>query len=368
MKATPIIIGLALLVPIGPCGCGGVPSSGSGGTGMNEIMWPSREGGPSSTLPPSVSTGRIVFQPQSGAGCCVAVNAQVLSSQQGLAVLTDLPLGPATVTVAGFETGFAPAVPGITETCTTTPGTNGVPCDSTQAATPAFESPPLAVTILAGVQTTLGPVPMVAMPFVLDGFTPAQGADAPAPVHFALTVVDAVTNIRPDSIELEVIFTVPTDATPTGTTPSPFRTLSKRVPLTLEACADGSTTACSPSGSLQVAGFAGTGTAPELPEGQVEAHLTAENLGDPPQQLDFRYPFNVLATPTQTATATPTSEAATPASSAGGTLGEAPSTSAGPSGASVGQPADALAGSGPENGGTRPRATPTATPTPGGAR
>jgi hypothetical protein len=264
-------------------------------------------------LPPVIKTGRVVFDSQSGESCCVAVDASVLSggSRAGLAILTNLSPGPATVTVAGFATDFAPTVPGILATCATAPPRLAHPCDPLQVATPAFESDPLAVTIVAGAQTNLSTVPEVAKPFLLD-YSPGQNETAAQPVQFALTVVDAVTGISSDSVALEVQFTVP--AATSDTTPSPFRSLSKRVPLVLTACADGGNTPCSASGALQLAGFAASGTAPELPEGEVDAHVTAENLGNPPQQLDFVYPFTVLATATGSATATSTATATETAS------------------------------------------------------
>lgn len=355
---------------LGVYGCGGSgSSSGGGGTQMDQIMWPSRGGGETSQLPPAVETGRVVFQSQSGESCCVAVDPSLLSGSgaRGLAILNDLPVGPATVTVSGFTTDFAPAVPGIVDTCSTVPANAAMPCDPMRVAAPAFESAAIPVTILAGVQTNLGDVPMDALPFLFD-FVPAQGTDAPAPVQFALTVVDAATNIRRDSVELEVSFPAPEQP---GATASPFRVLSKRVTLNLSPCADGTNQPCSPQGTLQLAGFSATGTAPELPEGQVEAHITAENLGNPPRDLDFRYSFNVLATPTATATATPTAaetsalsarddvtapalEGAAPSAPGGG----AERTTDGAQNSSIGVDAPGAHAEIPP--------TPTATPTPGG--
>jgi hypothetical protein len=366
------IAGLILITLLAVCGCGGGSSSSGGGGGgsMNEVTWPSRDGGTTTMLPPAIETGRVVFQSAAGESCCVAVNPSLLSgsAQRGLAILNDLPVGPATVTVAGFTTMFAPIVPGIVDTCKTIPANAARDCDAVQVAAPAFESPPLAVTIIAGVQTNIGDVPMEAFPFLFD-FSPAQDASAPAPVQFDLTVVDAVTNVRQDSVALEVSFSVP-DENPEGG--SPFRVLTKRVLLDLNACADGTSTPCSPQGNKQLAGFAATGTAPELPEGPVEAHITAENIADPPRGLDFRYSFIVLATPTATATATattalegasvgagvsPAGARSTPTlaleASAGGLAGETPAATDAPSGAG-----------GAPNAAIPP--TPTATPAPGG--
>jgi hypothetical protein len=319
------------------------------------VVWPSRGETPSAQLPPAVQTGRIVFESQSGESCCVAVDPKLISggSQRGLAVLTDLAPGPATVTVAGFTTNYAPTVDGILTTCTTTPPGIAHPCDAVQLAAPAFESDPIFVTIIAGVQTNVPTVEMVSFPFPY-AFTPGQDDNAPAPVQFALTVVDAVTNIRADSVGLEVSFTVPVEH-PTPGTP-PFRSLSKRVPLTLSPCDDGSDLPCSNGGDLDLSGFHATGTAPELPEGEVEAHLTAENLDEPPRGLDFRYSFVVLATATATATATPSSAPPlTPGIAGDGDAAAGSAASA--AGSAASEP--------PSSGrGSAPRSTPTATPTP----
>jgi hypothetical protein len=331
------------------------------------IMWPLRGGGTTKQVPPSVQIGRVVFESQSpsGGSCCVAVNPPVLSGgpARGLAILTNLPVGPATVTIAGFSTNFAPVVPGILATCESNPPDIAIPCDPVQLAAPAFESPPLHVTIVGGAQTNVGSVPIDALPFLYD-FSPAQDSDAPAPVQFALTPVDAVTGIQQSSVALEVSFTVPDQ-----TAPSTFRTLSKRVELSLVPCADQTDNPCSTGGNQSLDGFKATGTAPQLPEGPANAHFTASNLADPPADIDFTWPFNVLATPSDTATPQPTPSA--PADAAAGASvpagGGATSTSSGgvvggPS-TGAGMPAD-LPASGDAAGGV---ATPTATPTPDGA-
>jgi hypothetical protein len=346
------LLGLALLAVLGQYACGGGGGGSSGTAGGGGIEWPSRGETPSSSLPPAVVTGRVVFESASGESCCVAVDPSLLSgsAERGLAILNDLPIGPATVTVAGFTTDFAPTVDGIATTCTTSPAGAAQPCDPQRVAAPAFESAPISVDILAGVQTNLPPVQMDALPFLFD-FSPAQNASAPAPVQFALTVVDAVTGIRADSVALEVSFSAPEDG-------SPFRALTKRVPLDLTACADGSGDPCSPGGTLELAGFHADGTAPELPEGEVEAHVTAENLAVPPRALDFRYSLFVLATATETATATPT--APTESSPANATITRFTITSRSPASGAVTPALDSSA----RAGAAAPQPTPTATPTP----
>lgn len=275
-----------------------------GNGGGDDVVWPDREGGMSTALPPVVQRGRVVFESESGEACCVALDPTLLSGDNGpgLAVLDDLPPGPATVTVSGFATDFAPGVPGITTTCSAFPATAASPCDPVQVAPAAFASDPMSVNILAGVQTNLGEVAMKALPFLLD-FNPIQDEITMEPVGFDFTVVDAVTGVRSTSVGLEVRFEVEDTVVVTPTTsrtperPS-FRLVSKRIPIQLSACADNSATPCSQQEGLGLVGFTATGQGVNMPSGVVEAHITAGNAASPPQVLDFGYPFTILPTPT----------------------------------------------------------------------
>lgn len=319
-------------------GCGGGGGSGGGGAGSGGVMWPDRGGGSSGMLPPSVVTGRVVFESASGEACCVAVDPMLLSPNNpgaALLVLDDLPAGPATVTIAGFPTDFAPAVEGITLTCKTIPASAGTPCDPTQVAVPSFESSPLPVSIVAGARVDLGEVDINALPFVLPDFTPAQGA-AVSGVGFQYTVVDAVTGIRADSVTLDVSFDRAEGEPPV------FRKITKRVPLDLDECADGSDEPCSPGDDdLDLVGFKASAQF-ELPEGEVSAHLSGQNLAPTPRSFDLRYSFFVLPTAIPTPTIPPPAAPDTDATAdAGGD-----------------------AGSGREHGPAPPTATPTATPEP----
>ena len=174
-----------------------------------------------------------------------------------------------------------------------------------------------------------------------------------------MTPVDAVTGIQQSSVTLEVSFAV-ADPTPS----SSFHTMTKRVPLSLVPCADKTDNPCSTAGNQDLEGFKATGTAPQLPEGPANAHFTASNLADPPADIDFTWPFNVLATPTETGTpaptAVPTSGAADRAtgSFAGGAASAAAGASTGGQSASAANPA-ALAASGDAAAGLTPTATPT---------
>lgn len=293
---------IGALVGLAACGGGG-RGSVTGNTGGSDVVWPDRDGGTSTELPAIVQVGRIVFESESGESCCIAVDPTLLSGEgsPGLAVLDDLPAGPATVTVAGYTTDFAPAAPGVSGDCTAIPAAAARPCDTTRVATAAFQSDPLSVNIIAGAQTNLGQVTMKALPFLID-FEPAQNELSPLPVGFDFTIVDAVTNVRGDSVGLEVSFELEAETVevpppaPTPARPS-FRLISKRIPIQLSACADDSETPCTSDG-LGLSGFKATGSSMNLPAGPIEAHIVAENDGDPPQGLDFRYPFSVEVTPT----------------------------------------------------------------------
>ncbi len=292
-----------------PPGATATPTPMSG-TPTTPSATPARSASPTpngtpSVLPPIVNTGRVVFRSQTGETCCVAADPDLLPPMpkpgQTVLVLDDLPSGPATVTVAGFVEDFAPAPPDVLTTCKTLNTTGVKPCDPTRNASPAFESDPKMVTIFSGVRVNLGDVDVVAVPFVLEGFTPPQNAEVPLPVDFAFTVGDAQTGVAQPSVALDITLDVPQGEPPV------FRSLTKRVPLQLTACRDGSGHPCSPESRLDVSGFQAKAVAEYLsylPAGPVAARITAQNNADPPRDLDFRYTF--LVAPDASATATPT--------------------------------------------------------------
>lgn len=270
-----------------------------------ERRTPTPRGAPS-ILPPICTTGRVVFSSSNGEQCCVAVAPALLPpratpDQPGL-VLTDLPIGPATVTIAGYSGEFAPAPPGITNTCKTLNTSGVAPCDPTRNASPAYESDPLGVTIAGGAQVNLGTVDVIARPFVLD-YVPPQNTEVPQPLDLAFTVVDAATGIAPDSVGLEITLAVPQGDPPV------LRTITQRVPLELIACRDGSGRPCSPDGSLDLSGYTARGVAEDLshlPAGPAAVRITAHNLAEPPRALDFSYAFMMLPQPTETPSPTST--------------------------------------------------------------
>jgi hypothetical protein len=106
-------------------------------------------------------------------------------------------------------------------------------------------------------------------------------------------------------VALEITLDVPQGEPPV------FRPLTKRVPVELDPCLDGSGKPCSPDGNLGLSGFKARGVAEYLeylPAGPVEARITAQNLADPRRDLDFRYAF--IVAPDAIATATPDAAAA----------------------------------------------------------
>lgn len=273
---------LALALALAACG-GGSSGSGSGGSGSGGSLFPERGGGESPLPPPSVQTARVVFDSASGERCCVTVPASAIPAG-ALLVLDDLPAGPATVYVAFFAEDFAPAVDGISATCQTVPASLGSACDPLQVASPSFESDPLTVNIIAGGQTNVDDLVIHALPFVFD-FTPVNEAVVETPVDFGFTVADAVTDIEPDSVVLEITVQVPDGPL--------FRPLTKRLPVTLDACADGTPRPCSTEGNRELAGFRAASGAALLAPGPVAVRILAINRGEPPQDVDFHYGFEV---------------------------------------------------------------------------
>ena len=311
---------LALFALLGLAACGGSKIPGQAGTATptktvtptpDTTVTPNRTpsstptpGGSPSILPDICNIGRVVFSSSTGEQCCVAVEPYLLPPKAtpdnpGL-ILTDLPIGPATITIDGFTEDFAPAPPGVTKQCATVNREGVYPCDTTRNASPAFGSDPLDVTIVGGVRINLGAVDVVSLPFVLD-FLPPQNTAVTPPVNMAFTVVDATTGIAAESVGLEITLDLPQGEPPV------FRPITKRVEIELIPCLDGSGRPCSPDGSLDLSGFKARGVSQYLaylPAGPVQARITAQNLAQPPRDLDFTYMFNVLPAPTETPTAT----------------------------------------------------------------
>jgi len=273
----------AALLMLVVAGCGGSGSGSGGGSGGGGSMFPERGGGETSQPPASAQTARVVFRSGTGEACCVALDADLVPAG-ALLVLDDLPAGPATVTVAFFAEDFAPTVDGVPLTCATVPVGLGAPCDPTQVASPSFESDPQNVNIVPGTQTNVTDLVIRALPFVVE-FSPANGAIEPSPVQFAFTVADAVTGVEADTVALELTVQVPDGPD--------FRTLTKRLPVTLVPCEDASEQPCSAAGNLDLEGYKASSQPAELYPGPVGVRILALNQGDPPQEVDFTYSFGV---------------------------------------------------------------------------
>jgi hypothetical protein len=262
-------------------GCGG--SSGGAGSFDVQPVWPQPGGGESTAqLPAAAQTVRITFDSQAGLQCCHAVNPSSVpidsTSGSRLLVLDNLPPGPATFTLTAFAADFAPAPNGVTDPCPTNPPGVGQACDATRPASPSFQSQVQPVTIVAGTRPPAIDVGLAALPFVFD-LHPPPGTSAASPVPVAFTAADAVTGIDGDSITVEAL----------------FRSMSKRVPVTLSPCDDKTASPCSEQGRLQVIGFRAVSTPVPLPPGPASLRITAHDLASPPVQLDFTYDFTVVA-------------------------------------------------------------------------
>jgi hypothetical protein len=276
-----ITLGAAVCLLSGP-GCGGGSSGGAGNGSLNvQPGWQQPSGGGSQPqLPSAVTTVRIVFTSDAGLRCCLAVDPRTVPIDGGsglrLMVLDALPPGSATLTLSAFVTNFAPAPAGINDICPTNPANIGQRCDTTRLATPSFESEPQTVTIVPGTRAVAPNIDVHALPFLID-MQPAQGDSVQSPVPITFTAVDAATGIDRNSIAVE----------------ASFRSLTKRVPITLAACDDKTTSPCSAQGQFQVSGFHAVGAPVQLPPGVISLRITAQNLSSPPNQLDFSYDFTV---------------------------------------------------------------------------
>jgi hypothetical protein len=292
-------------------GCGGSSSSGgsSGGGLQARALWQQRssevvttrgqgEPGFGPELPASVVTVRFLIESGAGLQCCLAVDPRDFAvdptTGQRSLLFTELPPGPATLTIAGYPTDFAPAPPGITSKCTTQPADAGTDCDPNRFQTASFESAVQPVSIVSGADTDAGDILIPAVPFLIDGtLSPAPNGQAANPVAVSFTVADASTGI---------------DAASVGVSLNPPPPAAEA--LTLVACDDSGATPCSPGGALEVSGFQVARPPQSLDVGAATIEISAANLASPAEQLDYTYPFTVLiappATPSATATATAT--------------------------------------------------------------
>jgi hypothetical protein len=159
---------LALAGLIAGCGSSGGSGRASGQLSLN-VVWQrlplaSVAGRPApavavppgftTELPAAVTTITAVFQAPT-LQCCVKIdprNPQLIGAAgDHVLVLNQLPVGSATVTLAGFAGAVGSAPSGVSGVCTTQPVDVGAPCDITPAA-PDYQSNTQPVVITAGIQ------------------------------------------------------------------------------------------------------------------------------------------------------------------------------------------------------------------------
>lgn len=293
------------VVAFSACGGSGGSSSGPGGLTFR-ALWQQRaaggdgggaqQGGFGPELPASVRTFRVVFASDNGERCCVAVDPgsvpQDPVSGQRLLVLDDLPEGAATILLSGFAEDFAPAPPGVADTCSTVPAEVGKSCDPNRPASPSFESGLQPVSIVAGRQSDAGDVLIPALPFWID-LIPPPGAAISTPAALRFAVVEAADGVDPAAILVAV-----RDAAGAR----------RELPFQLIPCDDSSSQPCSGGGRLEVSGFMVDAELPQLPAGSAAVELGAAGNTDPVRTARFSYPLTVVPpSPTPTSTATPSS-------------------------------------------------------------
>jgi hypothetical protein len=255
-----------------------------------QILWEQPDATITDEIPPAAESIRFVVRPESGQSCCVSIIPSISFS------LTDIPAGAATLEVAGFARARSPGVDGIVDTCATTPAGLAQPCGAVGTAPPAFQSEPQAITVVPGQPVEGQNVQVFAVPFLIN-LQPSPGVSVARPVAVSFTVVDAVYQIDPTSVSIEI--------TQAGTPP-----IGPTTPM-LQACDDTGTSPCSTGGMFAVRGFHASLPPQTLAVGAAMVRIRAQDLAPQPRLLDFTYALDVLppppsAAPTRTITRTPT--------------------------------------------------------------
>jgi YVTN family beta-propeller protein len=312
-----------LLILLSACGSGsdGGSSGGAAGSGLSfRALWQqpgttlaplsasdgsgtgvrAAEGGFGTELPASVVTVRFVFQSSTGSACCVAADPATVpidpATGQRQLVLTGLPAGAGTVSIAGFPTDFAPAPDGLGSTCGTRPATAGQPCVLDRIQSPSFVSGEQPVQIVADRQTDAGDILVRSVAFLVpDGLDPGIDEVGTNPLTARFVVADATSGVAAASIA--AVLTQGGATIDLGS-------------LTLAPCDDATQSPCSTGGNLEVAGYRVQSRTVPLDEGSAAIRITAENQSATPGTLDFTFgiflPPPPTATPTRTPTETPT--------------------------------------------------------------
>jgi hypothetical protein len=270
VRKTPVcrVLGLALLLLL-PAACGG----GSGGATTTvgavalEAVWETAgagggaqfEGG--GDVPAAVQTVEVRIE---AAGRILS--ELVDPDETRRVVLTNVPVGPATVLVLGYDVRLL-----------------GVPDVRAVDVAPSFASEPVSILVLAGRTTNAGSIEVLARPFLTD-FVPLPeetNVDPATPVRFLLAI--AVGEIDPVSTDVAI---------------DGIALVSSGIadpPATFTPCADGTITPCAAidrglSGFLFRAPGGGS-----LPDRRVT--VAVRSVGDAGSQraLDFEYGFDTGA-------------------------------------------------------------------------
>jgi hypothetical protein len=254
---------LLLLVLCGACGGGSGGGSGQIGSLTLQAVWerPATGGGAqfegSTDLPPAVQTVEVRI---SGGG--QDFRELVDPEQTRSVVITQVPVGRVEVTVLGYDVALL-----------------GAPDLRDVAVAPSYASAAVQVLVDAGRTTNAGQIEVLAQPFLTD-FDPlpaASGVDPSQAVGFLLAI--GVGSIDPTSIDIGV----DTSFLVSAGVPAPG--------VTLEACADGTTSPCG-GVNRALTGFLFRGPPGELPvENGVLVTVGAVGGPQASRTLDFAYGF-----------------------------------------------------------------------------
>ena len=304
-------------------GCGGGAGNENGGASLSlRAVWqrPSSAAPPrqcpsgtpgvgfDSPFPQSVVLASVTVASDNGDACCVAFDPCDAAFRERRIVLTGLPEGTATVTLAGFPTDQV-SPPGPAHRCTVKePAGLGSGCDGQACGTgPSFvgSSQPLRLAVKS-TPNDAGVIAVTAQPFLLNP-TPGcggQAAENPVPVGFVLAVPNPATTQTPAPVVPPITISV-SQSTSVPPEPTPYFLEERRT-----SCNDDGDPDCS-GGTLDVSGTHIMGRIIGLQPGRATIDIRGEGIN-----LDFSFtamvgpptvtPTATGPTPTATPTATPT--------------------------------------------------------------
>ena len=147
-------------------------------------------------LPAAVQAARIIYRPENGVACCVAFDPRhpAFANRRSLS-LRHLPLGPGTVSVAGYADTVVPA-DGAGAVCDAAPSEAVRPCVSDARETASYRSSPQSLELFPG-SNDAGQIDVPAVPFLVPRtLQPPPGASATIPVRVQFTLADAASPIE----------------------------------------------------------------------------------------------------------------------------------------------------------------------------